>query len=269
MPKTKAIAKTGNKKIFTWTSKQVELMTRTIAKGATMDELSIFLYQADKLKLDPLSRQIYFQKYKTRDGDQMTIITSIDGYRAIAERTKELAGMDDVVYDDGKKYEPGKDPSQPSKATVTIYRIVRKKRVSFTATARWKEYFPGDRKGFMWKKMPYLMLGKVAEGLALRKAFPNDLSGVRTEDEMQKADVVSDVQEGLKKTPKIVPQTKKQAKTTKTTKKDKNVVEGEICEEFKCQGCDVSISQSDYELSIKLSKDKRAYCSECLKLYRK
>lgn len=169
-----------------WTEAQVKLITATVAKGATPDELKLFLYTAHKTGLDPLTRQIHFVKRsaKQKDGsyrDQMTIQTGIDGYRAIAERTGTLAGIEDAVYDQ-------EDQEHPNKATVTVWRIVGGQRVSFAASARWKEYAPQGGQAFMWQKMPYLMLGKCAESLALRKAFPNDLSGVYTNEEMQQAD---------------------------------------------------------------------------------
>lgn len=171
-----------------FTQAQVDLIRNTVAKGATTDELKLFLYVAGKSGLDPLSKQIHFVKrtMKQKDGtykDQMTIQTGIDGYRAIAERTGTLAGIEDAVYDI-----EGGDAANPGKATVTVWRMVGGQRVPFTASARWKEYAPQGGQAFMWTKMPYLMLGKCAEALALRKAFPHDLSGLYTTEEMQQAD---------------------------------------------------------------------------------
>ena len=156
---------------------QVELIKTVVAKDASDDELKLFLYTAKRTGLDPLARQIHFVKRK----GQMAIQTAIDGYRVIADRTGQLAGIDDAVYD-------SEDVDHPNKASVTVYKMIAGQRCGFTGTARWSEYYPGDAQGFMWKKMPYLMLAKCAEALALRKAFPADLSGIYTDDEMQQAD---------------------------------------------------------------------------------
>ena len=162
----------------TFNDDQVKLIKSTIAKGATDDELQLFLYQAQKTGLDPLARQIHFVK---RAG-QMTIQTAIDGFRAIAARTGQHAGTSDGIF------EVQKGIDRPSKATVVVKKIVQGIVSEFSATARWDEYFPGEKQGFMWKKMPYTMLEKCAEAKALRKAFPEDLSGIYTNDEMQQAD---------------------------------------------------------------------------------
>ncbi len=166
------------KNALTLSPDQVDLIKRTIAKGATDDELKLFLYQCEKRGLDPLSRQIYFQKRKTKTGEQMTILTAIDGYRLIADRTGKYAGNDEPIYDNERS---------PSKATSTVYKIVGTIRCPFTATARWHQYYPGDQSGFMWNKMPHLMLGKCAEALALRKAFPEELGGLYIDEEMHQA----------------------------------------------------------------------------------
>lgn len=162
-----------------FTAEQIDLITKTVAPGLTKPELQLYLYQAAKTGLDPLARQIHAVKRSNR----VTIQTSIDGYRLIADRTGKYAGNDDPVYQ-------GDNNGFPIAATVTVWKIVNGVRCPFTATARWSEYFPGEQQGFMWKKMPHLMIGKCAEALALRKAFPAELSGLYTNEEMEQAEIV-------------------------------------------------------------------------------
>lgn len=228
-----------------------------------MDELHLFLYTANKVGLDPLVKQIHFVKYKLKDGDtKMTIITGIDGYRAIAERTHQLAGMDDVVYDGGAVYAPGKEPKQPSKATITVYRAVGGQKVAFTATARWTEYYPKNpRNRGIWDSMPYNQLGKCAEALALRKAFPTDLSGLYVKEEMDQAEIVLEpIEPGPAKMDVKVGPTPTPAAT--------KPADGEIVTEpiYYCHGCDIEITKAVHDYSMKLYK--KPLCRECQKAER-
>lgn len=165
---------------------QVNLIKRTIAKDCTNDELALFLEVCRSSGLDPFRRQIYAIVRGSGDKRQMSIQTGIDGYRLLAARTGDLAGIDDPVYD-------AEETEHPAWARVTVWRWSHDQRVPYTATARWKEYaavYDGKPSG-KWRDMPYLMLGKCAEALALRRAFPAELSGVYTPDEMAQADEVT------------------------------------------------------------------------------
>jgi len=166
---------------LTFTKDQIDLIKRTIAKGSTDDELALFLYHAKKAGLDPLARQIHLVKR----GDNATIQTGIDGYRLLALRTGDYAGNDTPTFTWAKSEQTD---SHPTSAHVTVYRFVRGKRCGFSAEADWDFFYPGEKQGFMWRRgKGKFMLGKCAEALALRKAFPAELSGIYTHEEMEQA----------------------------------------------------------------------------------
>ena len=165
---------------------QVELIKRTVAKGTTDDELAIFLHVCKKTGLDPFTRQIHAIKRwnAAEQRESMAIQTGIDGYRLTASRTGEHMGTEDAVFD-------SEEGDYPGKASVTVYRLRNGQKCAFTASARWLEYVQVKKDGAptaMWAKMPFLMLGKCAEALALRKAFPAELSSIYTHEEMMQAD---------------------------------------------------------------------------------
>jgi phage recombination protein Bet len=162
--------------LIAFSDDQVALIKKQIAPKASNDELQLFLYQAKRTGLDPLTRQIYC----IHRGGKMNIQTSIDGFRVIAERSGDYGGQDEpeFVEDDGKL----------TCCKVRVYKFRGDQRYQASVgVAYWNEYFPQDN-NFMWKKMPHTMLSKVAEALALRKAYPQDLSGLYTNDEMQQSD---------------------------------------------------------------------------------
>jgi phage recombination protein Bet len=161
---------------------QVNLIKSQIAPKATDDELKLFIYQAKRTGLDPLARQIYAIHRKQNGVEKMTIQTSIDGFRVIAERSGDYGGQDEPVF-----VKEGDDLY----CKVTVYRFRGETRYpAAVGVAYWKEYCPvydGKPSG-LWAKMPHTMLSKVAEALALRKAYPQDLSGLYTADEMNQAE---------------------------------------------------------------------------------
>jgi len=155
----------------TITPDQLALIRTTIAKGATDDELRLFLFDCARQGVHPLDKLIHFTKRSGR----YTPITSIDFMRIRAAQTGDCAGIDDAVF--------AGDPKTPSfAASVTVWRIVQGQRCAFTATARWNEYKPDQ--DFMWQKMPHGQLGKCAEALALRRGFPQELADLHTFEEL-------------------------------------------------------------------------------------
>jgi phage recombination protein Bet len=168
---------------------QIELIKRTYAKGASDDELKLFITVCHGLQLSPFSKQVHLvPRWDSKAGREIRQIqVGIDGFRATAEKTGAYAGNDDPVFEGEKIVEYGEKKQSvtaPEKATVTVWKIVQGQRFAFTATARWSEYYPGAKMGFQWHTKPYLMLGKCAEALALRKGFPTLLSGIYTPEEM-------------------------------------------------------------------------------------
>jgi phage recombination protein Bet len=146
----------------------IQLIKATVCPGANAVELASFLYNAKRLGLDPMTRQIYFIKYaQNRPGE---IVVGINGYRSQADATGMYAGSDEAEFE----YEDvGQPKGAPSKATVTVWKLVGGQRMPFTASARWKEFYPGDGKeGEQYRKRPHNQLSIRAESHALRKAFP-------------------------------------------------------------------------------------------------
>lgn len=170
---------------------------------ATDEDLQVYFHQCKRTGLDPFTGQIHMigrnaSEYNPKTKEKTwktkyTIQTGIDGFRLIGRRAADQAGqtisMDQPEWlaEDGT-WRPAWSNKWglPIAARVKIYRNGE----PFTAVAMFDEYAQKTRNGTltqMWQQRPAGQLSKCAEALAWRMAFPQDLAGMYTAEEMHQA----------------------------------------------------------------------------------
>lgn len=190
-------------------NKHIEYIDKNLQLIANQNQLSgedlkNFAIQCKRTGLDPITRQIY----AIPNNGKLTIMASIDGLRLIADRSGEYEGQTAPQWcgDDGVWKDVWLSKETPKACRIGVYKT--KFREPLFAIALFDEYagkyaYDDNRGGkfkkgdltFMWAKMPALMIAKVAEALALRKAFPNEMSGIYSTEEMDQTKNEKEVSE--------------------------------------------------------------------------
>jgi len=167
---------------------QLKLVRETVAKGTTEAEFKLFIEVCRYRGLNPFARQIYAIVRSAHDPvkRQMTIQTSIDGFRLLAERSGEYRGQIGPEWcgEDGIWKDVWLKDTPPVAARVGILRKGFEHPV--WGIAKYKAFYIESNP--LWKKMSDHMLALRAESIGLRKTFPDQMSGIYTKEEMDQAD---------------------------------------------------------------------------------
>lgn len=192
-----------------WTPQQRAALEQLGITEAPVGDQQVFLHYAQRTGLDPFARQIYMiGRWDSRSGGKRwTIQSSIDGLRIVAQRSGEYAGQTGPEWagEDGQWLDLWVHKVPPLAARVGVLRQGFAQPVY--GVAHLSEYMPRTKDGRpmgLWASMPAVMLAKCAEALALRKAFPMDLSGLYTAEEMAQAESAPQV-EGPQQAPQEAP----------------------------------------------------------------
>lgn len=185
-------------------SPEFEAALREKYKGPASDsDWRIFLDMCKRRKLIPGS-QVHLTTRAAKEYSEdlhtsvfvrkATFITSIDAFRLIAQRTGDYAGQRQPVYVYLENDAPtilSKYPLPGKQLYGVEVSVLRKTfQEPLTAFARFEAYVSTYRKNNvdevspMWARRGPEQCAKCAEALALRQAFPEDLSGLYTDDEM-------------------------------------------------------------------------------------
>jgi len=158
----------------------IETVRSTIFPGSTDSELRLFMFKCQSIGVHPLEKLLIPVKF---DG-KISFISTIDLLRSMSEDAGDYAGIDPIEFIGESSFEFGdKTIFHPDEAICRVYRSGIDR--PFEGHARWNEFYPGDKKGFKWREMPTIMLGKCAEAQARRLAWPKKLNQLYTPEEME------------------------------------------------------------------------------------
>lgn len=165
-------------------AEQLQMIRTSFLNGASDMEAGVLLELARLRRLNPITRQIHFVRRwdSQKRAEIWAAQVGIDGFRAIAERTGLYDGQDEAEFE--------YDPKGGLKlARVRVYRKDWSRPA--VGVAHYSEYVQLTKEGkptHMWASKQHVMLGKCAEAIALRKAFPEDTSGLYAPEELPESE---------------------------------------------------------------------------------
>lgn len=208
--------------VRSYSASQLALIRKTVAKDCNVEEFDLFIEICKQQGLDPFKKQIYAQVYNKDKPDkrQLVIVTSIDGYRSKAQRCGDYRPAEEETkfeFDSAAK-NPDNNPVGLVRAVVRVFKFGPDKQwYPVVGEARWDEFAPIEEgftlvdKGETWKdgnpkktrvpngkktlktgnweNMPHVMLSKCAEAQALRRGWPDVMSGLYVQEEMHKVEI--------------------------------------------------------------------------------
>ena len=179
----------GEKEIARYSPKMVDTIRNTVAKGATDEELYMFLQIANMYGLNPFTNEIYYAK--TKKGQDM-LMTSRDGYLKIAQAKPNFKKIqsapvfenDDfhITLENGDIKDVFHSFTQKDRGALKgAYAVLQSKDGSedLTYYANFREYNKGTA---TWKSYPTSMICKCAETFVLKRFA--GISGMVTAEEM-------------------------------------------------------------------------------------
>jgi phage recombination protein Bet len=158
-------------------SQIIETLKNTVAVGATVSELALFIEYCKSTGLNPFKKEIWFIK-EPKTG-RLQMMTGINGFWTLANSFDTFDGAETGMIDKDGEWVKSVSGNDFIGAWCRVYR--KDRRIPMEGEALLADY----RKGFgLWQSAPRIMIKKVAESIALRKAFPQQLNGLYTSEEM-------------------------------------------------------------------------------------
>ncbi len=173
----------------------LQTIKNTVGRGSSDSEFLLFIQQCKATGLNPFKREVWLIPGKEKQNGDRTpaqIMTGINGFYAIANAHPLFDGIEleygpEIVVELKAQKAPTKTSVvAPEWVEAKVFRKDRSRPQS--ARAYWREYSKDLVSYYghptIWAQIPSVMLSKCAESMALRKAFPQELNGLYTQEEM-------------------------------------------------------------------------------------
>lgn len=172
-------------------------LAETLYPGASPNSVLMVWDYCQARNLDPMKKPVHIVPMNVKVGDQYvwrdTVLPGIYEYRITAHRTGEYMGHEDPVY--GPEIEAfGVKAPETCKFVVYRWNEKAKQKVPYAVTVKFVEACGTKKKGQndatqvangRWQRAPVQMLTKCAEAAALREAFPEEMGGTPTVEEIE------------------------------------------------------------------------------------